>query len=108
MARGSRTLLIALTVAAASVFLFSSAAGAQDNNDGSTAYVGAETVSRTPTLTPAPAAAAASTSATPQVESSSLAFTGSDMVILVLAGGMAVVAGVALMAARRRAPAQAA
>ena len=98
MRLGLKSALVGLAVVAASLFTFSGMAGAQD---GSTqgAYVGAETVTKTPPLQPAAlGATAAKSTAAPE----SLAFTGGDVAGLVLIGGVAVVAGVGFLALRRR------
>ncbi len=51
---------------------------------------------------PAPAEVAAATAERPAAQGASLAFTGGDTAAIALAGGAALLAGVVLLAARRR------
>lgn len=95
----------------ASLFALSGTASAQSGTPSgdttSGAYVGAETATRTPPLSPQVLGATASnpasgSAATPVVRANSLAFTGGDVAVLSLMGGIALVAGVGFMVARRK------
>ena len=97
-----RSALVGLAVVATSLFALSGVAGAQQGDNTSGAYVGAETVSRTPELAPQAAGASTSAAASPVVKANALAFTGSDVAVLALMGGVALLAGVAFLAARRK------
>ncbi|UDY37120.1 hypothetical protein [Dermatobacter hominis] len=97
MRNSLRYLLVGFAFVAGSLFALAGVASAQD--DSSDAYVLSNTESRTAEL---PAAASASTGSSGSAEANSLAFTGSDVVLLSAVGGVAVVAGGAILAARRR------
>jgi hypothetical protein len=96
MRNSLRYLLVGFAFVAGSLFALAGVASAQD--DSSDAYVLSNTAERTAEL-PASAAAASSSGSS---EASALAFTGSDVVLLSAVGGVAVVAGGAILAARRR------
>ncbi len=97
MRNSFRYLLVGFAFVAGSLFALAGVASAQD--DSSDAYVLSETTSRTAEL-PATASAASADSASASADA--LAFTGSDVVLLSAVGGVAVVAGGAILAARRR------
>lgn len=85
-----RSSATAVVLAFLAVLAFSTAAGAQEGNNG--AYVGGEVLHKTELkATPAP-----------QVEANSLAFTGSNSTTLALVGVIAVLAGGSLLVIRRR------
>ena len=100
-----RSLLVGFALVAASLFAFSGAASAQSDDGTAGAYVGSETATNTPALTPEVEAATASSSsagATPVVKANSLAFTGTDVAVLSLMGGLALVAGAGFLVVRRK------
>jgi uncharacterized membrane protein YphA (DoxX/SURF4 family) len=97
MGKGLRIITASLTIAVGAIFLLSGTAGAQDGSD---AYVGAESVTRNEAVAPAAVSAAG-------VEANSLAFTGSDVAVLALMGSLAVVVGGVLLVTRRRTATQA-
>lgn len=97
-----RVLLVGFTFLA-SLFAFAGLAGAQGN--GSTTYVGPDTGPKTEVLStsavaPAPATVEAATATAPNAQA--LAFTGSDSLPLVIAGGAVLVIGAGLLLVRRR------
>lgn len=96
MRNSLRVLLVGFTFLA-SIFAFAGLAGAQ--SDGSTTYVGSETVTKN---NPMPQEAVLSSTATNTPKAEALAYTGSDSLVLVLAGGAAVVVGAGFLIARRR------
>jgi LPXTG-motif cell wall-anchored protein len=91
-----RTLLVGFAMVAAGLFTFAGVAGAQE---GDGAYVGSTTV---PTTAPLPVVEAASVVADPGTSANSLAFTGSDVTVLAIMGGLAVAAGAGFLVVRRR------
>jgi len=102
--RKSIRLLLVVFALVGSAFALSGIAGAQD--DSSKGYVLSETASRNADLSSSPAsanAAAAGASAEAAAAApASLAFTGSDVLVLSVIGGVAIVAGAAILVARRR------
>ncbi|MBS1837254.1 MAG: LPXTG cell wall anchor domain-containing protein [Actinobacteria bacterium] len=101
-----RALLVGFTFVA-SLFAFAGLAGAQGNS--STTYVGPDSGPKNEVLSTsavAPAAAAApsgvqaAAATTPSAQA--LAFTGSDSLPLVIAGGTVLLIGAGLLVARRR------
>lgn len=102
-----RFLLVGFALVTASLFAFSGAASAQSDDGTAGAYVGSETVTNTPALTPEVQSATATASsssaeATPVVKSNTLAFTGTDVAVLALMGGLALVAGAGFLIVRRK------
>lgn|SRR5690242_4271271 len=93
MRNSLRFLLVGFALVAGSLFTLAGVASAQDG--ATDPYVLSETTSRTAEL-PATAAPAAS------AEGAALAFTGGDVMLLSAIGGVAVVAGAAILIARRR------
>ena len=107
MRLGKKSLIVLAALFA--VFAFGTAtAGAEDG--GASADIGGAYVGNEPppevlnnTLTPdAPAEVAGTAIERPAAEAASLAFTGGDTTAIALAGGATLLAGVVLLAARRR------
>jgi hypothetical protein len=97
MRNSLRYLLVGFAFVVGSLFAFAGVANAQDG--ASDPYVLSNTESRTAEL---PAAASAASAESASAEGAALAFTGNDVVLLSAVGGVAVVAGAAIMVARRR------
>jgi LPXTG-motif cell wall-anchored protein len=96
MRKSLRSLLVGVAIVAGSLFALAGVASAQD---GSTdVYVLSDTESRTAELPAVASAGAASSSPS----AGSLAFTGSDVMVLSAVGGAAVLAGGAILFTRRR------
>lgn len=98
MRNSIRYLLVGFAFVTGSLFALSGLAGAQGNS--SDGYVLSKTESRTAEMPAAAAPATAVESASAQ--GNALAFTGGDAVLLATIGGVAVVAGSAILVARRR------
>lgn len=107
--RKSIRLLLVVSALLGSVFALSGIAGAQDDNtnypaSGSETYseVSNADLSKAPASAGAASAGASAEAATAEAPASSLAFTGSDVLVLSMIGGVAIVAGAAILVARRR------
>lgn len=97
MRNSLRYLLVGFAFVAGGIFALSGVAGAQD--DSSDAYVLSNTASRTAEL---PATASAASAESASASANALAFTGGDTMVLAAVGGVAVLAGGAILVARRR------
>jgi uncharacterized membrane protein YphA (DoxX/SURF4 family) len=102
MGKGLRIATASFAIVLGAVLMFAGTAGAQDGSD---AYVGAESVTRNEAVAPASASVGAASAG--RVEANALAFTGTDVAVLALMGGVAVVLGGALLITRRRTAPQA-
>ncbi len=103
MRNSLRNLLVGFAVVAASLFALAGAASAQDDGP----YVGNDTQPRTQVLSETASKGAAESASAESAAAASLAFTGNDVLVLSAIGGAAVLAGGAILIARRRVASQA-
>lgn len=103
MRNSLRNLLVGFAVVAASLFALAGVASAVDDGP----YVGNDTQPRTQVLSEnvskgAAESASAESASAESAAAASLAFTGNDVLVLSAIGGAAVLAGGAILIARRR------
>ncbi len=103
MRNSLRNLLVGFAVVAASLFALAGVASAVDDGP----YVGNDTQPRTQVLSETASKGAAESASAESAAAASLAFTGNDVLVLSAIGGAAVLAGGAILIARRRVASQA-